>query len=51
MKKVGVMIAPLAAALASSTSTRAFARMTAGSSGRPQSAETPRSRATAMTSS
>ena len=42
------MIAPLAAALASSASTRAFARITAGSSGGPQSAETPRSRATAM---
>ena len=38
------MIAPLAPALASSAPTRAFARITAGSSGGPECGETPRSR-------
>jgi hypothetical protein len=38
MKKVGVITAPLAAALASSASIRVFARITARSSGGPQSA-------------
>ena len=49
MKKVGVISAPLAAALASSASTRVFG-MTAGFSGGPQSTGTPRSRATALRS-
>ena len=47
MKKVGVTSAPLAAALASSASTLRFRPESRGSSGGPQSAATPRSRATA----